>query len=153
MVLRLFLALALAVGLLAADRKVIQPKDFPTGANYSAAILVDNTLYVSGQLGADWKTNKIPDSFEAEVRLCMANILAILKEAHMGWEDVTNVQVHLTDLDLSHRFEAVYAPHFKDAMPTRTIVGVANLIGPARVEVTITAHSTRARYLPMRSNP
>lgn len=83
----------------------------------------------------------------------MQNVLAILKEAHMGWEDVINVQVYLTDLDLFERFNAVYLPYFKEPLPTRTTAGVANLVGPARIEITVTAYNTRTQYLPMRSNP
>lgn len=151
----LYVALTLALGLpLAAfDRKVIQPKEFPSGRPYSAALLIDNTLYISGQLGADWKTGKYPDNFEAEIRQCMQNVAAILKEAHMGWEDVVTVQVFLTDLDLFERFNAVYLGYFKEPLPTRTTAGVANLVGPARVEISVTAYNSRGRYLPMRTNP
>ena len=147
------LVLLFSLKLTAFERKVIQPKDFPTGRPYSAALLVDDTLYVSGQLGADWKTGKYPDNFEAEVRQCMQNVLAILKEARMGWEDVVSVQVYLTDLDLFERFNTIYLPMVKEPLPVRTTAGVSNLIGPARVEMSVIAHNTRSRYIPMRTNP
>src|ERR1035441_6901377 len=40
----LLLSLALAVSATAATKKVIQPKDFPTGRPFSPGILVDDTL-------------------------------------------------------------------------------------------------------------
>ena len=147
------LAFLVSFTLLAFERKVVQPKDFPVGRPYSAALLVDNTLYVSGQLGADWKTGKYPDGFEAEVRQCMQNVLSILREAHMGWEDVVSVQVYLTDLDLFERFNSIYLPFVKEPLPARTTVGSSNLIGPARVEVSVIAFNSRSRYIPMRTNP
>jgi enamine deaminase RidA (YjgF/YER057c/UK114 family) len=42
---------------------------------------VDGTLYVSGQIGRDLKTQKVPDNFEAEVRQALDNIGIILREA------------------------------------------------------------------------
>src|SRR3989442_9592098 len=103
----LLLALALAASVSAADKpaqkKVIQPKDFPTGRPFSAGLLVDGTLYVAGQIGADVKTGKIPDEFEAEVRQALDNVGAVLKEGGMGFENAVSVQVYLTDMDLFQR--------------------------------------------------
>jgi enamine deaminase RidA (YjgF/YER057c/UK114 family) len=35
---------------------------------------------------------------------------------------------------------AIYTTYFKEPRPARTTVGVANLVGTARIEVTVTAH-------------
>lgn len=134
--------LALATGTgpaSAADKKVIQPKDFPAGRPYSPGLLVDGTLYVAGQVGQDRKTNQIPTDFEAEVTQCLQNIGAILKEAGMGFGDAVAVQVYLTDMELFQRMNAIYIKHFPEPRPTRTTVGVAKLVGTARIEITVTA--------------
>jgi hypothetical protein len=47
----LLLGFALAVSALAATKKVIQPRDFPTGRPFGPGILIDDTLYFSGQTG------------------------------------------------------------------------------------------------------
>src|ERR1035438_10328859 len=91
------LGLALAVSSTAASKKVIQPKDFPTGRPFSPGILVDDTLYVAGQTGTDLKTGQLPEDFDAEVKQCLDNIGLILKEAGMSFDDAVAVQVHLTD--------------------------------------------------------
>ena len=134
----LYAVLAAACGL-AADKKVIQPKEFPTGRPFSPAILADGTLYVAGQTGGDVKTGKYPEEFEAEVRQCLDNIGIILKEARMGYQDVVTVNVYLTDMDLFQRMNSVYTTYFKEPRPARTTVGVAKLVGTARIEVTVTA--------------
>lgn len=137
------LILLLAAGCLCADKRIIQPKEFPKGRPFSPGVVVDGTLYVSGQVGQDLKTGKIPEEFEAEVKQCLDDIGIILKEAGMGFEDAVSVQVYLTDMDLFQRMNAVYTTYFKEPRPTRTTVGVTRLAGPARVEITVTARKAK----------
>ena len=134
------LGLALAVSATAASKKVIQPKDFPTGRPFSPGILVDDTLYIAGQTGTDLKSGQLPEDFDAEVKQCLDNIGLILKEAGMSFDDAVAVQVYLTDMSLFPRMNAVYTTYFKEPRPARTTVGVAKLVGTARIEVTVTAH-------------
>ena len=136
----LLLGLALSVSATAASKKVIQPKDFPTGRPFSPGILVDDTLYIAGQTGTDLKTGQLPEDFDAEVKQCLDNIGLILKEAGMSFDDAVAVQVYLTDMSLFPRMNAVYTTYFKEPRPARTTVGVAKLVGTARIEVTVTAH-------------
>ena len=68
------------------------------------------------------------------------NVGAILKEAGMGFENAVAVQVYLTDMELFPRMNAVYTTYFKEPRPARTTVGVAKLVGTARIEITVTAH-------------
>ena len=49
-----------------------------------------------------------------------------------------SVLVHLADLELFGRYNAVYARHFPDPKPTRTTVG-AKLLHGLLVEITVTA--------------
>lgn len=133
------LAVVLGVPAPAATKKLIHPKEFPKGRPFSPGLLVDGTLYVAGQIGQDLATNKIPDEFEAEVRQCLDNIGLILKEAGMSFEDAVAVQVYLTDIGLFQRMNAVYTTYFKEPRPTRTTVGVAKLVGVAKIEITVTA--------------
>lgn len=122
-----------------AEKRVIHPKEFPTGRPYSPGILVDGTLYVAGQIGAHPSSGKIPGDFEAEVRQCLDNVGLILKEAGMSFRDVVSVQVYLTDMELFQRMNGVYVSYFPEPRPARTTVGVAKLVGAARIEITVTA--------------
>lgn len=123
-----------------AEKKIIQPKEFPTGGPFSPAVLIDGTLYVSGQIGRDLKTQKVPENFEAEVRQVLDNIGIILREAKMNYADVVSVQVYLTDMELFPRMNAVYTTYFKSDRPARTAVGVVKLAAPgAHIEITVTA--------------
>jgi 2-iminobutanoate/2-iminopropanoate deaminase len=137
------LGFALGLSASAQSRKVIQPKEFPTGGPYSPGILVDGTLYIAGQIGRDLKTGTIPADFDAEVKQCFANIALVLKEAKDSFDDVVAVQVYLTDMDLFQRMNTIYTGYFKEPRPARTTVGVAKLSGGARIEITVTAHRLR----------
>src|SRR6202030_4073465 len=90
---------------LAAATKVINPPEFAPAPGapapmLSPGILVDGTLYVSGQIGQDLKTKELPADFEAEVKQVLDNIGIILKAAGMTYKDVVAVQIYLTDVDL-----------------------------------------------------
>jgi 2-iminobutanoate/2-iminopropanoate deaminase len=123
---------------LGAEKQIVRPPGTKPGGNYSPGILVDGTLYVSGQGGED-KDGKIPGTFEAEVKQALDNVGAVLKEAGMSPADVVSVQVYLTDGAMFQRMNAVYTTYFKDPRPTRTTVVVAKLVGPGQIEITATA--------------
>jgi reactive intermediate/imine deaminase len=136
----LCLILMLAALPLAAEKKVIAPPEFPKGAPYSPAILVDGTLYISGLVGQDLKTRQIPADFEEEVKNTLNSVGIILKAAGMDFKDVVAVQVYLTDIELFQRMNAVYTTFFSEPRPSRTTVGVTKLAAPtARIEITVTA--------------
>src|ERR1043165_3061091 len=130
------LACALALALLGAtipmlaEQKIIQPKEFAPGAAFNPGVLVDGTLYVSGQIGRDLKTQKVPGSFDAEVRQVLDNIGIILREAKMSYTDVVSVQVYLTDMTLFPQMNSIYTTYFKTDRPARTTVGVLKLAAP-----------------------
>ena len=133
------LAIGLAASSYAAPKKLIQPKEFPTGRPFSPGLLVGDTLYVAGQTGSDLKTGAIPEEFEAEVKQTLENIGLVLKEAGMSFDNAVSVQVYLTDMSLFPRMNNVYTTYFKEPRPVRTTVGVAKLVGTAKIEITVTA--------------
>ena len=134
-------ALLIATLPLLADKKPIVPKEFAGSTSpFSPAILVDGTLYVSGQIGRDPKTAEIPADFEAEAKLCLDNIGIILKAAGMKYSDVVSVTVYLTDMDLFAKMNSVYTTYFPEPRPARTTAGVLKLAAPkAHIEITVTA--------------
>jgi len=132
-------AFALSAGtVITAQKQIIRPAGAPPGGNFSPGILINGTLYVSGQGGED-KNGKIPASFEDEVKQALDNIGAVLQAGGMTPSDVVSVQAYLTDGALFQRFNTVYTAYFKDPRPTRTTVVVAKLVGEGHVEITVTA--------------
>jgi 2-iminobutanoate/2-iminopropanoate deaminase len=141
----LLLAAACLAAPAAAEKRAVVPPEFAgtraASLPFSPGVLVDGTLYVSGQIGADIKTNAIPADFENEVKTCLNNIGLILKAGGMTFDDVVAVQVYLTDIALFEKMNAVYSGVFKTPRPARTTVGVTKLASPqAHIEITVTAH-------------
>lgn len=136
-VIALILALA-AVGY-GAPKKIIYPPEFRPDMPFSPGVLVGDTLYCAGQTGADLKTNEYPECFEEEVHQTFKRIGIILKAANFDFSDVVEVTVYLTDMSLFPRMNAVYTQYFKKDRPARTTVGVASLVGKARIEITVVA--------------
>ena len=62
---------------------------------YSQAILKNNTLFVSGQLGIDPNTSTMPASFEEQTNLVFSNIKAILDAAGMGLSHIEIGRAHV----------------------------------------------------------
>ena len=123
---------------LAADKRVVRPKGAQPNAGWSHGLLVDGTLYVSGMAGED-AAGKIPATFDAEMKLALSNISAVLNEAGMSFADVVSVQVYLTNASLFDAMNTVYKATLPDPKPTRTTVIVSRLVGPGHVEITVTA--------------
>jgi 2-iminobutanoate/2-iminopropanoate deaminase len=121
------------------ERRVVVPQGSSSSGPFTPGILVDGTLFASGQVGRDPKTGSIPAEFEAEVKQALDNAGAIVSAAGMSMQDVVSVQVYLTDMTLFERMNKVYMSVFEEPRPARTTVGVAKLVGTARIEITVTA--------------
>ncbi len=97
-------------------------KKVSTGA-YSAGVLADGWLYVSGQGPLDLKTGQVVSgSIEEETRLTLQHIGKILEAAGCTFDDVVKCTCHLQDIRDFDRFNAVYAEFFKGVRPARTTV-------------------------------
>jgi 2-iminobutanoate/2-iminopropanoate deaminase len=120
-----------------ADKRSFRPGTKP-GGNYNQDIVMDGTLYVSGQGGED-SAGKIPNDFDAEVRQSLENNGAVLKAAGMTSADFVSVQVYLADGAKFQRMNSGYTSYFKEPRPTRTTVVVSRLVGPGNIEITVIA--------------
>lgn len=107
---------------------------------YSQGILVDDTLYVSGQIAIDPETGSmISGSVEAETERVLDNLGAVLKAASMSFENVVRCEVFLTDVNDYAQVNEVYARYFNETPPARQAVQVAALPRNARVEISCIA--------------
>ncbi|HTS74686.1 MAG TPA: RidA family protein [Bryobacteraceae bacterium] len=140
LVLTAVLLVALSYAASSSQKKVINPRNWPSTMPFSSAIQFGDTLYISGGTGTDPKTGKVPDNFEDEVRVCLNGLHGVLKSAGMDYDDVVSVQIYLTDMNLFQRMNAVYMQVFQNPRPTRTAVGVTRLAAAgAHMEMTVTA--------------
>lgn len=122
-------------------KEIINTENAPEAIGpYSQAVLVGNTLYASGQIAIDPKTNEfIGGDIEQQTRQVMENLKAVLKASDMDLENVVSVTVYLSDLNNYKKFNSIYAEYFKANPPARATVEVARLPKDALVEISLIA--------------
>ena len=101
---------------------------------FSDAVLVGDTLYLSGHIGID-KDNKVPATAEAEARLVLQKFETTLKAAGMGLEDLVYVQVFCSDVAHFDAWNKVYREVMKAPYPARAFIGSGKLLFDARFEI------------------
>jgi reactive intermediate/imine deaminase len=118
-------------------RSVIHTDSAPKAiGTYSQAVRVGKTVYVSGQIPIDPKTQElVTGNIEAEIRRSFDNLLAIVTAADGTFSQVAKVTVFLTDLAHFAKVNEIMASYFRQPYPARAAVGVSQLPKGARVEI------------------
>jgi 2-iminobutanoate/2-iminopropanoate deaminase len=119
----------------AESRRYINLPNRPLGLPFSDAVLVRDTLYISGRIGIDPATGEAPESIDAELDLLFGGFQAVLREAGMSMDDLVWVQVHSPDVSLWEQFNAAYAKLFSREFPARAFLGSAKLLLKGRFEM------------------
>lgn len=108
----------------------------PTSLPFSEAVRVDNTYYLSGQLGVKPGTLQlVPGGIREEARQTMENIAAVLEAHGLGMDNVVKCTVMLADMSEWGIFNEVYKTFFTDNYPARSAFGSTGLGLGARAEV------------------
>lgn len=102
---------------------------------YSQAVLVDDTLYVSGNIPVNPKTGDVADGIVNQSKQVFENMKAVLNEAGMDFENVVKTTAFLTDLSNFATFNEIYASYFVASYPARSCVEVSKLPKNVLVEV------------------
>ncbi|GAB6905859.1 Enamine/imine deaminase [Desulfosarcina cetonica] len=107
---------------------------------YSQAVVAAPFVFVSGQLGMDPATGDlVGGDLESQARQALENLGQILKAAGSRLEQITVVEVFLTDMGQFAAFNAIYAEYFPTHRPARAVVEVSALPKGALVEIKCTA--------------
>ena len=122
-------------------KKVITTQHAPKPVGpYSQAIQTNNTLYISGQLAIDPKTNTlINGDIKVQTHQVMQNIQAILAATGMTLKDIVQTTVYLSSMTLFADFNAEYAKFFDTEPPARATVACERKTG-ALVEISAVAN-------------
>lgn len=103
---------------------------------YSQAIKIDNTVYVSGQIGLEPKTMKmVADDFETQCHQVFKNLSAIAEAAGATINNFVKFNVYLTDLNNFASFNTIMTKHVGHPYPARAAVEVSRLPREAKVEI------------------
>jgi len=115
----------------------------PAVAPYSHAVENDGWVLITGQLPIDPQhpDAPLPEGIEAQTRLTMENLKAVLTACGLDLSHVMQARVFLTEFYRDYAaMNAVYAEYFQeDRRPARTCIGVTGLARHALVEIDMIA--------------
>ena len=123
-------------------KKIINTTNAPVPVGpYNQAILIDDTLYVSGQIALNPISMKmIEGSIEEEAKKVMQNIKAILQEVDFSFENIIKTTIFITDMNNFSRVNAIYGEYFDNkTAPARETVEVSALPKNAKIEISAIA--------------
>jgi 2-iminobutanoate/2-iminopropanoate deaminase len=107
---------------------------------YSQAVMVNGTLYVSGQIAIDPATSLvIKGDIEAETRQVMLNLGAILKAYQIDYSHIVKTTIFIRSMDDFAKINGVYGSFFEKDFPARETVEVSRLPKDVQVEISCVA--------------
>ncbi|HIP32012.1 MAG TPA: RidA family protein [Crocinitomicaceae bacterium] len=122
-------------------KKALQIPGAPTPIGpYSQAVLVKDTLYISGQIPLNPQTGKlVDDSIDNATHQVMKNLLSLLSEAKMDFNNVVKCSIFLKDLNNFNAVNQIYAEYFRSIPPARETIEVSKLPMDVAIEISCIA--------------
>jgi enamine deaminase RidA (YjgF/YER057c/UK114 family) len=126
---------------MSAKLELVQPAGWPAPRGYANGVVTrGRTLHVAGQIGWDMEGRFPSGDLAGQFAQALDNVLAIVRAAGGGPEDVARMTVYVTDLDAYRgslrEIGAAWRARFGKHFPAMALVGVAGLVEPrALVEI------------------
>lgn len=109
------------------EQKIIQTDKAPAAIGpYSQAIVANGFVFTSGQVPLHPGSGDIPAGIEAQARLALTNLGALLEAAGSGFAQVVKTTCFLADMADFAAFNEVYAGFFA-GKPARSCVAAKDL--------------------------
>jgi 2-iminobutanoate/2-iminopropanoate deaminase len=123
------------------EKKVITTKNAPAPIGpYNQAILVNDTLYISGQVCIEPASGNLKNKdLQEETNQVMQNLKSILQEAGMSFNNVVKTTIFLTDMNRFSEVNEIYGKYFNSDFPARETVQVSALPKFVNVEISMIA--------------
>lgn len=103
---------------------------------YSQSVVVDRTMYISGQLGMDVASGQLVDGgVKAQTKQALVNMGEILKAAGCDYTNVVKTTVLLADINDFNGVNEIYKTFFTSNFPARAAYQVAALPRGGLVEI------------------
>jgi len=122
-------------------KKIIETNNAPQAIGpYSQAVLTNNTLYCSGQIAIDPKTNKlVNNNIIEETKQVIENIKQILLSVNMNLQNIVKCTIFLKSMSDYNEVNKVYSSYFTDNPPAREAVEVSKLPKDVNIEISVIA--------------
>lgn len=120
--------------------KAIQTDQAPAAIGpYSQAVSRNGLVFISGQLGLDPATGEMAEGTEAQTRLALQNLIAILQAANLAPAHVLKATIYVADMNDFALVNRLYAEIFQPPYPAREVVQAARLPKDGLVEISAIA--------------
>ena len=124
--------------------KIITTENAPPAIGpYSQAVECGGFLFTSGQIPMKSDGTLVEGEIEVQTHQVFENLIATLKAASLGLEDVIKVSIFISDMDEFSRINEVYGEYFVTHKPARTTVQVARLPKDVGLELEVVARSKK----------
>ena len=122
-------------------KKIISTDDAPSAiGTYSQSVLVNNFLYVSGQIALDPKNMKMVEGIDNQIKMVFKNIKKILNEADMDFSDVIKLTILLDNLDNFEKVNEIMSELFEKPYPASAAFEVSKLPKNSSIEIETIAY-------------
>lgn len=135
---RSLLLLCVAVAALG-ERKAIRPPASANAGPYSAGIVTDKFVYVSGHVGPEPDGRFALGDVKQQTRRCLELVHKVLVEAGLDWANVVSATLYLTDIRTLDAADAAWREVFRAPYPARVEIESTLLIAEALAEVSVIA--------------
>ncbi len=142
------LAMVAAVSGAAADKPQFlnSPRAVQLDRPFSEAVRAGDFLFLSGAIGEDPATGKLPDGgIGPEARQTLRNVKGVLEANGASLDGVVKCTVFLADIAEWPAFNTVYREFFKKPFPARSALAASGLAMNARVELECIAYLPQKR--------
>ena len=103
---------------------------------FSEMVKVNDTIYLSGQIGFDSKSGKLAEGgFAAEAHQTLSNIKQTIESHGYTMQHVVKCMVMLTNIKDFAEFNRIYTQYFTPPYPVRSAFAVSELALDAKLEV------------------
>ena len=123
------------------EKTIITTQNAPAPIGpYNQAILVNGTLYISGQVCIDPQTGNLKNrDIQDETHQVMQNLKAILAEAGMSFSNVVKTTIFITDMNQFSEINEIYGKYFTGNFPARETIQVSALPKAVNIEISMIA--------------
>ena len=122
-------------------KKIISTDSAPSAiGTYSQAVLINNFLYVSGQIALDPKNMKMVEGTDNQIKMVFKNIKEILREAEMDFSNVIKLTILLDNLENFEKVNEIMNELFEKPYPARAAFEVSKLPKNSSIEIETIAY-------------